>query len=228
VREEEAIAIQRRLAPLVSTSSAVPERVEYIAGVDISPPDSSGLVKGAVVVLSYPGLEVEEVRLSQGRPSLRYIPGLLSFRETPIIVGALERLSLTPHLILVDGQGLAHPRRFGIACHIGLITDLPTIGCAKSILRGKHAALGVEAGAWAELIDNGEVVGAALRTRTGVSPVYVSVGHKVDLPTAIRWVMACCRGNRLPEPTRVAHEAAAGRLPERVPGVSRERQGRLF
>ena len=209
---DEAKAIQRRLAPMVSRANAIPETVRYVAGVDISPPDDGGIVRAAVVVLGYPGLEVEEVRLAEGKPGLPYIPGLLSFRETPVAIGALEALELTPDIIIADGQGLAHPRSFGLACHLGLLTDAPTIGCAKSILRGRDGPLGREAGSRAPLVDKEEVVGLALRTRTGVNPVYVSVGHKVDLTSAAEWVLACCNGKRLPETTRLAHQAAAGRL----------------
>lgn len=210
VSAEEAKALQRDLAPMVSRASAVPMVVRRVAGADISSPDPDGMVRAAVVVLAYPTLQVEEVSLAEGRPSLPYIPGLLSFRETPILMDALKTLERAPDLIIVDGQGCAHPRSFGLACHVGLITDVPTIGCAKSRLTGKHGPLSAAAGSRAELISKGEVVGMALRTRTGVRPVYVSVGHKVDLASAVEWVLACCRGTRLPETTRLAHRAAAG------------------
>ena len=124
---------------------------------------------------------------------------------------ALESLELSPDIIIADGQGLAHPRAFGIACHIGLFTDIPTIGCAKSILTGRHGPLGAEAGSSAELVSRGRIVGLALRTRNNVRPVYVSVGHKVDLASAAQWVLECCRGRRLPETTGLAHNTAAGR-----------------
>jgi deoxyribonuclease V len=201
---------------MVSHESAIPDRARYVAGVDISPPDEDGIVRSAVVVLEYPGLEVREVRLAEAKPNIPYIPGLLSFRETPALIDALESLELTPDIIIVDGQGIAHPRRFGIACHLGLLADTPTIGCAKSILRGRHGPLDTEAGSQAEMIDRGDLVGLALRTRKDVSPVYVSVGHKVSLPLAAQWVLACCKGRRLPETTRLAHQAAAGRL---APGL---------
>ncbi len=213
VSVEEAKALQIRLAPLVSRTSAITDNVRHIAGVDISPPNDEDTVQAAVVVLSYPDLQPEEVRLAEGKPGLPYIPGFLSFREVPVLIDALESLELTPDVIIADGQGLAHPRRFGIACHLGLVTDVPAIGCAKSILRGRYDRLGSEAGSRAEMVDRGEVVGLALRTRTDVSPVYVSVGHKVDLDSAAEWVLACCKGRRLPETTRLAHQAAAGRLP---------------
>ena len=151
-----------------------------------------------------------------------YVPGLLSFREAPLTLAACEKLTLTPDLILVDGQGIAHPRRLGLACHLGLFLNMPTIGCAKSRLCGSHEMPGVEAGSYAEVIDKGEVIGAALRTRSGVKPVYVSIGHKIDLPAAIHWVLECCRGYRLPEPTRLAHLAATGRLEQETDTVVAE------
>ena len=183
-----------------------------MAWVDISPPGDGGTVRAAVVVLAYPSLEVEEVRLAQGKPAMPYIPGLLSFRETPVAIGALEALELTPDIIIADGQGLAHPRSFGLACHLGLLTDSPTIGCAKSRLTGRHGPLGSEEGSMAPLVYKEEVVGVALRTKTGVHPLYISVGNKVDLHSAAEWVLACCKGRKSPETTRLAHLAAAGRL----------------
>ncbi len=212
VTVEEAKDIQRRLASQVSLANDTPREVNYVAGVDISPPDSQGIATGAVVVLAFPALEVREVKLSHAKPGMPYIPGLLSFREVPVLVGALEALTLTPDIILVDGQGYAHPRRFGIACHLGLLTDIPSIGCAKSILRGHHGPLDEEEGAQAPLVDGEEVIGLALRTRKDVAPIYVSIGHKIALESAAHWVMACCQGRRIPEPTRLAHQAAAGRL----------------
>ena len=214
---EEARDIQARLSLQVSLANTIPEQPRYVVGTDISPPDSSGIAWGAAVVMSLPDLQIVEVKRAQGKPGFPYIPGLLSFREAPLVLGALERLVTTPDFILADGQGLAHPRRFGLACHLGLFADTPTIGCAKSILRGRHGHLSGERGAWAALEDKGDVVGAALRTRGNTSPIYVSVGHRVDLPSALRWVLACGAGYRMPEPTRLAHQAAAGRLPEREP-----------
>ena len=217
VSPKEAIEIQKRLASLVSHRDGLAGMPRYVAGVDISAEDSQGYATGAVVVLDFPGLQVAEVKASTGRPGFPYVPGLLSFRETPLILAAFEKLTVAPDLLLVDGQGLAHPRRFGIACHLGLLLDIPTVGCAKSILRGRHGPLPTEVGASAELVDKGEVVGAAVRSRAGVSPIYVSVGHKIDLAEAIRWTLACCQGYRMPEPTRLAHQAAAGRLEEMEP-----------
>lgn len=208
----EAVEVQHGLASLVSCTSHIPNTVHYIAGVDISAPYSRGLTKGAVVVVEFPGLEVAEVEVAEVVTDFPYIPGLLSFREIPVLVETLARLSLAPDLLVVDGQGRAHPRRIGIASHVGLLYDMPTIGCAKSILVGTHEELGQEAGVHAALVDRDEVVGAAVRTRDSTKPVYVSIGHKVDLQSAVEWVLACTKGYRLPEPTRLAHQAAAGRI----------------
>jgi len=207
----QALDIQRRLAAQVSRRDEI-TTPRFIAGVDISVGRASEMATGAVVVLSYPELRLVETRVAQGRLEFPYIPGLLSFRESPLTLAACERLTITPDLILVDGQGIAHPRRIGLASHLGLFLDTPTIGCAKSLLCGRHEMLGEKPGSYAEVVDDGETIGVALRTRLGVKPVYVSIGHKVDLQTAIYWVLECCRGYRLPEPTRLAHLAAGGNL----------------
>lgn len=215
VTVKEAMQLQKELSHKVSRDGGVSE-VSLVAGVDISAPDARGVAKGAVVVLRYPELEVEEIHLAEGRPAFPYVPGLLSFRESPLILEAFEGLSCKPDLLLVDGHGIAHPRRMGIASHLGLLLDLPSIGCAKSRLVGQHPMPGAEVGSYTQLLDGDEVIGAVLRTGAGTSPIYVSIGHKIDLETAIRWVMRCCRGYRQPEPTRLAHQAAAGRpLPHR-------------
>jgi len=203
--------IQLSLAKMVVTENGVVDP-RLVAGIDISAPDAQGVASGAVVVLRYPELSVVEVEIAQGELKLPYIPGLLSFRESPLILAACEKLCNVPDLILIDGQGIAHPRRVGLASHVGLFLDLPTIGCAKSILCGQHRPVGEEAGSHTELLDNGELIGAALRTKSGVRPIYVSVGHKIDLASALQWVIKCCRGYRLPEPTRLAHLAAGGML----------------
>ena len=205
----QAIEMQRRLAARVSRKSRGIEP-RFIAGVDISIRRGEEMATGSVVVLSYPELEVVETRVARGKLDFPYIPGLLSFRELPLTLAACEQLSITPDLILVDGQGIAHPRRIGIASHLGLCLNIPTIGCAKSLLCGSHEAPGAEPGNYAEITDKGETIGAALLTKPGVKPVYVSIGHKVDLATAVHWVMKCCLGYRLPEPTRLAHQTAKG------------------
>ncbi len=207
----QALEIQQRLAAQVSKRSEV-TTPRFIAGVDISVGRRKGMATGAVVVLQYPELRVVEIKVAQGRLDFPYIPGLLSFRESPLTLAACQKLTITPDLILVDGQGIAHPRRLGLASHLGLFLNTPTIGCAKSILCGSHEAPGAEPGSYTEVVDRGEIIGVALRTKPKVKPVYVSIGHKVDLQTAIYWVMKCCHGYRLPEPTRLAHLAAGGNL----------------
>ncbi len=211
VSTAQASEIQQRLAAQVSKRSEV-ATPRFIAGVDISAGKKDGMATGAVVVLQYPELRVVEIKIAQGRLDFPYIPGLLSFRESPLTLAACQKLTITPDLILVDGQGIAHPRRLGLASHLGLFLNTPTIGCAKSILCGNHEAPRIEPGSYAEIADRGETIGAALRTKLEVKPVYVSIGHKVDLQTAIYWVLKCCRGYRLPEPTRLAHLAAGGNL----------------
>jgi len=210
VTTTEAIVIQTELAGQISRTGDVAPHL--IAGVDISVDKASGTGTGAVVVLSYPELETVEVEAVTDRIEFPYVPGLLSFREAPLVLAACEKLTITPDLFIVDGQGIAHPRRIGLASHLGLFLDTPTIGCAKSRLCGIHVVPGDEAGSYTELRDKGEIVGAVLRTRTGVKPVYVSTGHRISLQSAIDWVLACCRGYRLPEPTRLAHQAAGGNL----------------
>jgi deoxyribonuclease V len=222
VTTAQAEVIQRRLATLVSTKSEIASP-QLIAGVDISPPNARGIATGAVVVLGYPQLRVVEIKVARQRLGFPYVPGLLSFRESPLILAACQKLAMPPDLILVDGQGIAHPRRLGIASHLGLLLDVPTIGCAKSRLCGAHDVVGETPGSFTELRDNGEVIGTALRTRERANPLYISIGHKIDLETAIFWVMECCRGYRIPEPTRLAHLAAAGRLESKEAEVEQER-----
>ncbi len=225
----QALDIQRRLAAQVSRSSegATPH---FIAGADISVSKAQGIATGAVVVLNYPELRLVETKVVSGKLDFPYIPGLLSFRESPLTLAACERLTITPDLILVDGQGIAHPRRMGLASHLGLFLNTPTIGCAKSLLCGRHGVPGEKLGSYAEVVDEGETIGVALRTKLGVKPVYVSIGHKVDLQTAIYWVLECCRGYRIPEPTRLAHLAAGGNLEQERDAVTPEAgyQAKLF
>jgi len=207
----QAMDMQRHLSKRVSWTGEVIEP-GFIAGVDISVGKANEMAQAAVVVLSYPELRLVATELVQGRLELPYIPGLLSFRESPLILAACRKLSLTPDLIIVDGQGVAHPRRLGLASHLGLLLDVPTIGCAKSRLCGNHTVPGNEPGCYTDLVDKGEVIGAVLRTKAGVKPLYVSTGNKINLQNAIHWVLYCCRGYRLPEPTRLAHLAAGGNL----------------
>ena len=208
----EAIALQRQMAERVERVDRL-ESVRFVAGVDVSANDRTGLARAAVAVLSYPRLEEVEVTREEEPLRMPYVPGLLSFREAPVILRAFERVRQVPDLILVDGQGIAHPRRLGIASHLGVLLDLPAIGCAKSIFVGTHGPLAEEVGAQQPLVDHGEVVGMAVRTRARVKPMYISIGHRISLATAVRYVLACGRGYRLPEPTRLADKHAGERVP---------------
>lgn len=185
------------------------EDPRLVAGVDISV-SRAGKAKAAVVVLSFPGMELVEAKTEEGRPGFPYVPGLLTFREAPLILAACARLENTPDLFMVDGQGIAHPRRLGLAAHLGLLLDTPTIGCAKSRLCGEYEMPDPEAGSCCDLIDHGDLIGAVVRTRTGVKPLFISVGHLIDLDSAVSRVLECCKGYRLPQPTRMAHLVAGG------------------
>ncbi len=207
VSPEEARAIQNQLRSRVSTEADLGE-IHRVAGVDIG--FEGDLARAAVVVLSYPDLEPLNQSVARVPVTFPYIPGLLAFREAPAAVAALEALSTEPDLFIVDGHGLAHPRRMGIACHLGVLLDKPTIGCAKSRLVGTFREPGTERGAWTRLYAGDEVIGALVRSRSGVRPIFVSIGHKVDLETAINLTLGCCRGYRLPETTRWAHRVAGG------------------
>jgi deoxyribonuclease V len=199
--------MQTKLAGQVIRRGSV-SRPRIIAGVDVSVSRFSRMGKAAVVLLEYPSLHMLEISRAEGELTFPYIPGLLSFRETPLIIAAWEKLTLLPDLVIVDGQGLAHPRRFGIASHIGVLLDLPSIGCAKSRLTGEHGALPATAGSYVMLKCSSETIGAVVRTKQDVNPLYISTGHKISLRNSISWVLRCCRGYRLPEPTRMAHLAA--------------------
>lgn len=179
--------------------------LQTVAGADLSFDKGSDTVFAEVVVLDLATLEVIEKAGIRARTQFPYVPGLLSFRESPPILEAWEKLAERPDALICDGQGLAHPRRFGIACHLGLLLELPTVGCAKSILAGYHGPVGEAPGDWTPLVHRGETVGAALRTRAGVSPVFVSAGHRCDLPSAIALVRRCAGPTRVPETTQHAH-----------------------
>lgn len=178
--------------------------VRLVAGADALYRGEEEAMRGAVACLSFPDLALGERAIAARPCDFPYVPGLLSFREAPAILAALARLSVRPDLLLVDGQGLAHPRRFGIACHIGVLADLPTIGVAKSRLIGRYEEPGGDKGAWRPLRHKDETVGAVLRTRAGTRPVFVSVGHRVSLATALDYVLRCTPRFRLPEPIRQA------------------------
>ena len=207
VTPSEAIAIQKQLAPQVERQNRFKD-IKLIAGVDAGFPKDTA--RAAIAVLTYPALQVIETAVAEIPVTFPYVPGLLSFREAPAILAAFKKLDTTPDLLIVDGQGLAHRRRFGIACHLGLLLDLPTIGSAKSLLVGRHEELPPEAGSTVDLIDKNEVIGAVVRTRANVKPLYVSIGHRIDLPTAIHFILSTTRRYRLPEPQRAAHSTASG------------------
>ncbi len=210
VSPDEARAIQERLRGAV-IAAGEPEQVRLVAGVDISVGGTGHDGLAAVVVLTYPELQAVEQSVVTAKVTFPYVPGLLSFREIPVLIPAFERLQRTPDLVMVDGQGMAHPRRFGLASHLGLLLGLPTIGCAKSRLTGRYAEPDEAAGSVSPLWDGDhEQIGAVVRTRTRVKPVFVSVGHRIGLDAAVAWVLRLTRGLRLPEPTRLAHRAAAG------------------
>jgi deoxyribonuclease V len=205
----EARAIQHQLAErVIAETTFDPSTVQTVAGVDVS--IRGGVARAAVVVLRLADLEPVDGAVDGAPATFPYIPGLLTFREGPIVLRALERLTIWPDLLVFDGQGIAHPRRIGLAAHMGVILDHPSIGCAKSRLTGTHTEPGDEMGDWEPLTDEGDVIGAVVRSRAGVKPLYVSIGHRVDLPTAIDLVLQCTRGYRLPETTRYAHKVAGG------------------
>ena len=204
VSTEEATAIQHRLVDEVEEAPLSTE-VETVAGVDVSIRDDTA--QAAVAVLSRPDLEVVDEAIYRCEVPFPYVPGLLSFRETPPVLPALEQLSVTPDVLMTDSHGRAHPRRFGFACHLGVLLDRPTLGVAKSILVGEpQGTLDAEKGSRVPLVDDGETVGAVLRTRTDVNPVYVSVGHRLTLDDAVRLTLDCSPRYKIPEPTRQAHK----------------------
>lgn len=205
----EAVAEQRRVARLVETEDRLPV-VRSVAGVDVGFEDGGKVTRAAVAVLAADGLQRIDQAIARRPTVFPYIPGLLSFREIPAILDALAQLKTPPDLLLVDGQGIAHPRRCGIASHLGVIVDLPSIGVGKSRLTGRHGPVPDARGAWTPLLDKGETIGAVLRSRIGVAPLYISPGHRVSLDTALAWVMRCLTRYRLPETTRHAHRLASG------------------
>jgi len=202
---KQAIALQQELAGLVSLVDRFPVPLRTVAGVDVSYRKHGTTFHAAVVVLTYPDLQFVDQASAAAESCFPYIPGLLSFRELPVLLEAFRKLQSVPDLVLVDGQGIAHPRRLGLASHLGLWLGLPTIGCAKSRLVGIADAVGKTRGANQPLFDKAEEVGRVLRTRTGVRPLYVSPGHLVTVATSVRLTLDCGGGFRLPEPTRRAH-----------------------
>jgi deoxyribonuclease V len=204
---QEAILQQKELSRKISRINTI-KKIRYIAGIDTSIHKSTDTGCSAVVLFKYPELTLVESHTYTGAIPFPYITGLLSFREIPLTLKAFNKLSIKPDLVLVDGQGIAHPRRIGFASHFGLVTNTVTIGCAKSRLCGKFDPPSSNKGAFSDLLDNDEIIGAVVRTRDNIKPLFISIGHNIDLPTSIHWVLECCRGYRLPEPCRMAHITA--------------------
>lgn len=206
---EEAVTIQQSLRNEIITTDQLGE-IQFVAGVDVGFESEGHITRAAVAVLRLEDLKLQDRAIARRPTTFPYIPGFLSFREVPAVLDALQKLSIVPDLLLCDGQGIAHPRRFGIACHLGLLTDLPSIGVAKSLLVGNHGEVPNDRGCWVPLTHKEETVGAVLRTRPGTKPLYISSGHRISLPTAIAYVMRCTTRYRLPETTRFAHKLASG------------------
>ena len=224
----EAVELQKSLREQVLLRPLA-KRIETIAGADISFNKFSSTVYAGIVVLRLPQLEVVEEVGVVSETHFPYVPGLLSFRETPSVLEAWSKLKTEPDAVMFDGQGIAHPRRVGIASHVGLLIERPTLGCAKSVLVGKYQEPESERGSWSEMLDKGEVVGAAVRTKTNVQPIFVSPGHLIDLEGAIRLTLEADGGYRQPEPTRRAHLLVnALRRGEYKPGSEGDQQGSLF
>jgi deoxyribonuclease V len=199
-----AAALQEELRSRLSLTP-LRNKPHLIAGADASYHKRGDLFFGAVVVFSLKAWKIVEFAVSWGRVSFPYVPGLLSFREAPILLKAFRKIRSSPDLVIFDSQGIAHPRGFGLAAHMGLLLDVPSIGCAKSRLIGEYREPGRRAGCRSALTFNGARIGTVVRSRDGVKPVFISPGHRMDHREAVRWVLKCCRGYRLPEPTRQAH-----------------------
>ena len=199
----EAMRLQESLRERVELQDRFGE-IRFVAGADMAFDPETEVAFAGVIVYRFPGLEEVERRMARRKLRFPYVPGLLSFRESPVLLAAFARLRTEPDLILIDGHGRAHPRRFGIACHIGILFDKPTIGCAKSLLVGEHQEPGKKAGSTTPLMLEGERIGVVLRTRDDVRPIYVTTGHRVSLDSAVRLVKQCVDGFRIPKPTREA------------------------
>lgn len=206
---KEAIALQKQLREYVRVEDDYGE-IRTVAGVDVGFEKHNSITRAAIAVLDYPSLELKISAIARQPTRFPYVPGLLSFREIPAVLEALQQLDELPDLLLCDGQGIAHPRRLGIATHLGLLLDRPTIGVGKSRLLGTYEEPGMEKGQWSPLFDKGEAIGCVLRSRTGVKPLYISPGHRIGLNSAREWVMRCLTRYRLPETTRWAHRLASG------------------
>lgn len=204
----EAEALQKELAGLVEKTDRLPEMIACVAGADVAYETGSDRLTAAVVVKDVQTLAVLETASHEDLSCFPYVPGLFSFRETPPLASTLAKLAHPPDLLICDGQGLAHPRRFGLACHLGVLFDLPTIGCAKSCLIGQYEPPGDRRGDYSLLTHESETIGAVLRTQERTKPVFVSIGHRISLPTACAWILRLSFQYRLPEPIRAANNLA--------------------
>jgi len=204
VSRERAVEIQKNLRSHICLDKARGP-IRCVAGADVASSKRTDAVWAGVAVLRYPELEVLEERWVRGESHFPYVPGLLSFREIPALLQVMEDLQTDPDVILCDGQGIAHPRGFGLACHLGLVLEKPTIGCAKSRLVGQFSEVGTDKGSHAELWHEKQVIGAVARTRSGVKPLFVSPGHRMTLDASLKVVFGCCKKYRVPEPIRLAH-----------------------
>ncbi|MBW2039381.1 MAG: deoxyribonuclease V [Deltaproteobacteria bacterium] len=201
---KEAVEIQNKLRELLHLKWDDPP-IRRVGGIDVSYARRSKEGYAAVVVMNWPNLEEIDMVWTRKNISFPYIPGLLTFREAPLLLQAWKKLKYYPDLIYVDGQGIAHPRSMGLAAHLGVLLNIPSIGCAKTPLVGGYPVVGGKKGDYAPLLYQEKKIGVALRTRVGVKPLYVSPGHRIDLRTSIHWVLQACRAYRLPEPLRQAH-----------------------
>ncbi|MDR9856645.1 deoxyribonuclease V [Paenibacillus sp. VCA1] len=203
ISEQDAIQLQQQLAlRVIHEDCGTP--VEYVAGVDVAYSKHSGNLVAAVVILNAESLELVESATVEDTAAFPYIPGLFSFRELPPVIKAFEKIKTTPQLVVCDGQGFAHPRRFGLASHLGVLLDIPTIGCGKTRLIGDFTEPDLKRGSYSPLVDHGEEIGSVLRTQEGVKPIFVSVGHRISLATACEWILKLSPRYRLPETTRQA------------------------
>ncbi len=209
VSPKEAIAIQESLLDRVVLHDDFGE-IKTVAGVDVGFEENNAITRAAIAVLDYETLELVESAIARRPTTFPYVPGLLSFREIPAVLQAMLELKTAPDLLLCDGQGIAHPRRFGIAAHLGLITDIPAVGVAKSRLIGTHREVPSGKGSFVPLMHKGEQIGVVLRTRSGVKPLFISPGHRVGMESSIGFVLKCLTRYRLPETTRWAHKLASG------------------
>lgn len=203
--EMEAVELQRELAKKVITEDGL-DPIHHVAGVDVAYSKNNDTLIAAIVVLELDSLKIVESVVIEDTVQFPYIPGLFSFRELPPIIKAFEKIKTTPQLVVCDGQGLAHPRRFGLACHLGILYDIPTIGCGKTKLSGNFTEPDQHRGAQSPLIDNREIIGNVLRTQKNINPIFVSIGHRISLTTACQWILKLAPKYRLPETTRQADQ----------------------